>query len=137
MELHPAALAVFAVCFLNAPTPGVTEDHQTLSCCEQVKIPIMKGCDHTFVIGLTTVAQVNDTNATVMKPLQFLEDERMMLVLDCVDFTHDFSCDVAPGQATLKIVHNQLISCPKDAAAVLQGSLLSLLLVMALRMMIC
>lgn len=133
-------LALFA-CFLNvwgAPKPRVTEVNRTLSCCEQVKIHATKGCVHTFTIGSMTVARVTDTEDSVMEPVQFLPDERMMLVQECMDFTHEISCDISPSRASLEIIHYHPTcsreDSPPDAANTVQGSVLFLLLTMALKM---
>lgn len=144
--MEPKQLAlVFAFCFLNvegAPKPGVTEVHRTLSCCEQVEIPTTKGCLDTFKNESMTVARVMDAEASVLEPLQFLADERMLLVQDCVNFTHEISCDVSLNQASLEIIHYYLTcsredSPPDTAANTVQGSVLFLLLTTALMMMIC
>lgn len=138
MDLRLLALSA---CFLNvwgAPKPGVTEVNRTLSCCEQVKIPATKGCADTFKIGSMTVARVTDTLNSVMEPVQFRKDERMMLVQKCVDFTHEISCDISPSRASLEIIHYHPTcsreDSPPDAANTVQGSALFLLLTMALKM---
>lgn len=143
MHLLLPLIEVLAACFMAvmaAPVPGVTEVNRTLSCCGEVKISIIEGCVNTFVIGNTTLARVEGTDASVKEPFQYRSAEGVMLLRKCEDFTHESTCSVGVSWLSVEITHYQLTQCsktddPPDAAAAIQGSLLYLVLPIAVMVM--
>lgn len=135
LQLFFLSLLIGFLAVYCAPAPGVTVANQTLSCCGQLDIPLVKDCLNRFSIEDRCLAQVNGTEFKALEPFHFLPDEGMMQVLKCVDFTHENICDVGDNYTREERVGYQLTPCHKHgapSAATVQGSDLSLLLTVAL-----
>lgn len=135
----PAGLLLLSACvLLDAPhVPGNTWSGRTLSCCGELNIPITKGCLNIFLIGKEPLAQVDDTEVTVMEPFEHRQAEGVMHNRKCRSFTHEIICDVNAHHASEEKIDYTVTPCTKepeapDAAGTIQGLKLPLLLSVAL-----
>ncbi|KAJ0039426.1 hypothetical protein NL108_014289 [Boleophthalmus pectinirostris] len=114
----PFLLLAVSVCSVDGPhLLGVIEENHTY-CVETAKIPMDLVCDNSFSIGDESVAWVNRPHIEdVRKPFRFHGDERVMQVLQFVEFTHRSFCDLGDDKVMERIIHYRPVNCTKPVSA--------------------